>query len=83
MSRVRIDEGEEKRSWITPIEVVLAILIVGVLMSVPIRIIGGAYFEAQAYERVTGKHVSTWDAIFLDLRVEESTRGAGSTGELR
>lgn len=29
-----------------------------------------SYFEARAYERVTGKQVSTWDAMFLKLRVE-------------
>lgn len=28
-----------------------------------------AHFEARAYERVTGKKVSTWDAIWLELRV--------------
>lgn len=29
-----------------------------------------SYFEAKAYERVTGKHVTTWDAMFLQLRIE-------------
>ena len=29
------------------------------------------YMEVRAYERVTGKHVSVWDAMFLDLRVQE------------
>jgi hypothetical protein len=33
-----------------------------------------AYFEARAYERVTGKHVSTWDAMFIDLRVQEQAQ---------
>lgn len=27
-------------------------------------------FEARAYNHVTGKNVSTWDAMFLDLRVQ-------------
>lgn len=30
------------------------------------------YMEARAYERVTGKHVSVWDAVWLDLRVQAS-----------
>lgn len=30
----------------------------------------GAHFEARAFERVTGKHVSTWEAVWLELRVE-------------
>lgn len=33
-----------------------------------------ARFEAAAYERVTGKRVSAWDAMFLDLRVQEPTK---------
>ena len=31
-------------------------------------------FEAAAYKRVTGKDVTTWDAMFLDLRVSEDAR---------
>lgn len=30
--------------------------------------------EARAFERVTGKRVSTWDAVWLDLRVQEHTK---------
>lgn len=30
--------------------------------------------EAEAFNRVTGKNVSTWDAMFLDLRVNEAPR---------
>jgi hypothetical protein len=29
-----------------------------------------AAWEAEAFNRVTGKHVSVMDAIFLDLRVQ-------------
>jgi hypothetical protein len=29
-------------------------------------------YEAAAYTRLTGKQVTTWDAMFLDLRVQES-----------
>ena len=31
---------------------------------------GTSYFEAQAYNRLTGSHVTTWDAMFVDLRVQ-------------
>lgn len=53
--------------------------ILGVLISLFLGIIvaisaGGAYFEAQAYKRVTGKDVSVWDAMFLDLRVQEEVK---------
>ena len=30
--------------------------------------------EAAAFNRVTGKHVSTWDAMFVDLRVQETVK---------
>lgn len=29
-----------------------------------------SYFEAQAFNRATGKNVSTWDAMWIELRVE-------------
>ena len=31
--------------------------------------VGRSYFEAKAYNHVTGKEVSTFDAMFLELRV--------------
>jgi len=41
-------------------------------------IVGGwilySHFEARAYERVTGKRISTWDAMWLDLRVQEQLK---------
>lgn len=30
--------------------------------------------EAAAYERITGKKVSTWDAMFVELRIQESAK---------
>lgn len=36
--------------------------------------IGKSALEARAYERITGKHVSTWDAMFVELRVQEPAR---------
>lgn len=35
---------------------------------------GKSYFEARAFNHATGKSVSTWDAMFLDLRVQEGTK---------
>lgn len=42
-------------------------------------VIGGcvwasAYFEAQAFNRATGKNVTTLDALFLDLRVQSEPK---------
>jgi hypothetical protein len=46
--------------------VILGILILGSLISWPIF----SAFEANAYRNATGHHVSTWDAMWLDLRVQ-------------
>lgn len=40
------------------------------LLAVGVCAVGSAYFEAEAYNRATGQHVSTWDALWLELRVE-------------
>ena len=32
-----------------------------------------SYYEARAFERITGKEVSTWDALWVELRVQEGT----------
>lgn len=34
-----------------------------------------ARMKADAFERVTGQHVSTWDAMFTDLRVVGNAGG--------
>ena len=31
-------------------------------------------FEADAYSRLTGKHVTYWDAVWLDLRIQEHVK---------
>lgn len=36
--------------------------------------IASSYFEAQSFNRVTGKNVSTWDAMFIELRVQEAAK---------
>lgn len=47
-----------------------AIMAIMVLALASLFVIVPAYFEARAYERVTGKSVSTWDAVWLQLRVD-------------
>lgn len=34
--------------------------------------VGVSHMEAKAYKRVTGKEVTVWDAMWLQLRVQES-----------
>lgn len=47
-----------------------AAFVVGAMALTFIIAIPLAYFEAQAYNRQTGASVTTWDAMFLDLRVQ-------------
>lgn len=60
--------GASQVEWFAVVGVVLALVFV--LSLWPLQ----SYFEARAYERVTGKRVSTWDAMFLDLRVQEAVK---------
>lgn len=43
-------------------------------------VFGEAYLKAAAYRRATGKQVSVWDAVFLDLRVQEPVTVAEPDG---
>lgn len=49
---------------------VISALVAGVLALAVAAALFQPYMEARAYERVTGKPVSMWDAMFLDLRVQ-------------
>jgi hypothetical protein len=37
-----------------------------------------SYFEARTYSRLTGASVSTWDALWVEFRVQEGVRPAES-----
>jgi len=34
--------------------------------------IGSSYFESQTYNRLTGAHTTTWDAMWVELRVMDA-----------
>ena len=40
-----------------------------------VRAVLFAYFEAEAFNRHTGQNVSTWDAMFLELRIQDDGKG--------
>jgi uncharacterized membrane protein len=52
-------------SWTSFLWILLPLVIVFVWWIV------GSYFEARAFNRVTGKDVSIFDAMFIELRVQE------------
>lgn len=48
--------------------VAAVIIVVGLAWVLP------SYLEASAFNRATGKNVSTWEAMFVDLRVQDGAR---------
>jgi hypothetical protein len=54
------------------IPVLVPVFIIGAITLAVV--VGSAHMEAKAFNKVTGKNVSTWDAIFLDLRVQEEVK---------
>jgi len=63
---------DDKKAVVWAVALILAIL----ALVLPLWVVR-SYYEAQAFERVTGKHVLTWDAMFLDLRVQEPAQAPG------
>lgn len=51
--------------WLGFLVLAALVLLVGGAVAV-----GLAHMEAGAYERVTGRHVSTFDALWIELRVD-------------
>lgn len=45
--------------------IVTIIMFIGVVSWWPVS----SYFEAKAYQNLTGKNVSIWEAMFLELRI--------------
>ena len=51
-----------------------ASIIAGLLALVVVSAVVQASAKSAAWEHVTGKHVSIWDAYWLDLKVQEPVR---------
>jgi hypothetical protein len=52
----------------------VAIVFVGAVLLLLGFWVVSSYLEARSFERITGRHVSTWDAMFVELRVQEGAR---------
>ncbi len=50
---------------------IVCVLIAALLFAI---VVVPAYFESAAYNRLTGANTTTWDAIWLDLRVTEGVK---------
>ncbi len=55
-------------TWKFGLLVLVAIAFLSVAWVVP------SYLEARAYNSATGSHVSVWDAMFVDLRVQDGSK---------
>ena len=53
----------------------LFLLVVGLLFGAIGIWATASHFEAAAYNRVTGSNVSTWDAMWIELRVQAGPSG--------
>jgi len=52
-------------------EIILCIVASVLVLTIPAALkVGSSHYEAKAYKKVTGIEVSTWDAMFLRLRVD-------------
>jgi hypothetical protein len=61
---------KESQDHVTGAVISIGIFFVGVLLWWII----GSSLESSAYNRLTGSHTTTWDAMFLELRVQEGTK---------
>jgi hypothetical protein len=50
--------------------VVFLIFVLSIVLVAPPSL-AAAYFEAQSYRKYCDTPVTTWDALFLDLRIDE------------
>lgn len=52
------------------------IVAVGILfiLAIPVAMVFDAYMEAKAYNSITGSNVSTWDAMWVELRVQDTPK---------
>ena len=48
--------------------------IAAIVLGAPASWVVKSYFEAQAYNRLTGAHATTWDAMWVELRVQDSPK---------
>lgn len=49
-------------------------VLVAVLAFVVVPWVVSSFFEARAFNEITGKSVTTWQAMFVDLRVQETVK---------
>lgn len=61
----------------TILAVITAIVII-FFLGLLVLVIVEPYFESRHYNKVTGAHTTYWDAVWLELRVQDKPREQGS-----
>ena len=54
--------------------IIFVVIMVGVLAASSADWVVTSHYEAKTYSRLTGKEVTTWDAMWLELRVQEEVQ---------
>lgn len=53
------------------LEAGLGCLLIGIVLTLPLSgWVVSSFFEARAFNNATGKNISTWDAMWIELRVQ-------------
>ena len=65
---------QEQRIQLVILGVLLGLLLIGAVSWWVVK----SSFEASTYNRLTGANVSTWDAMWVELRVQEPLNNARS-----
>lgn len=74
MTRKSVNEYIRKLRAQDPSVCLGLVLYVGIVVAAAVAWVFFSVMEAAAYNRVTGKNVSAWDAMWIDLRVQEGAK---------
>lgn len=65
--------GGSRGGW-TLTEVFVILAIIAVLFSMTVLPIISAHMESKTYNKLTGAHTTWWDAMWVELRVQDAPR---------
>ena len=64
-----IDETDPAKANAERFFVMVVMMVAVLLLGIGLKAVS-SHFEAAAYNRATGSNVSTWDAMWIELRVQ-------------
>ena len=66
-------QGNGRSDW-TLVEIIIVIAIVAILFSMTAMPIISAHMESKTYNKLTGAHTTWWDAMWVELRVQDAPK---------